>query len=89
MPVANTYAYALEHVDLTKLGEALRSWMQAHDIAWQGDIIAVDGKVLIGASRTGHGRATASAFSVTRSDAPAPSQEPRLDGGHPQRGRLP
>jgi hypothetical protein len=66
MPVANTYAYALEHADLRKVGEALRSWMQAQGIAWQGDIIAVDGKVLIGASRTGHGRATASAFSVAR-----------------------
>jgi hypothetical protein len=66
MPVTNTYAYALEHVDLGKLSAALRSWMAAQGIAWQGDIIAVDGKALIGASRTGHGRATASAFSVAR-----------------------
>ena len=66
MPVANTYAYALEHADLAKMGTALRSWMEAQGIAWQFDLIAVDGKVLIGASRTGAGRATASAFSVAR-----------------------
>jgi len=66
MPSANTYSYALEHADLTQVNVALRSWIEGQGITWQGDIIAVDGKILIGASRTGTARATASAFSVAR-----------------------
>ena len=67
MPAANTYGYALEHADLGKLNAALRSWMQANGITWEGDIIAVDGKALIGTSgRTSQSRHTASAFSVAR-----------------------
>jgi hypothetical protein len=66
MPAANTYGYALEHADLGKLNDALRSWLTARGITWTGDIIAVDGKVLLGAGRTHKSRATASAFSVTR-----------------------
>lgn len=65
MPAANTYGYALEHADLGKLNVALRSWMQANGITWEGDIIAVDGKALIGTGgRTAQSRHTASAFSV-------------------------
>jgi hypothetical protein len=66
MPAANTYGYALEHADLGKLNEALRSWLTGHGITWSNDIIAVDGKALLGAGRTHKSRATASAFSVTR-----------------------
>jgi hypothetical protein len=66
MPAANTYGYALEHADLGKLNEALRSWLTDNGITWSNDIIAVDGKALLGAGRTGKSRATASAFSVTR-----------------------
>lgn len=66
MPVANTYGYALEHADLTQVNVALRSWIEGQGITWQGDVIAIDGKILIGASRTGAARATASAFSVAR-----------------------
>jgi hypothetical protein len=66
MPAANTYGYALEHADLGALNDALRSWLTDHGITWANDIIAVDGKALIGAGRTSKSRATASAFSVTR-----------------------
>lgn len=67
MPAANTYGYALEHADLGKLNASLRSWLRANDINWAGDIIAVDGKALIGTGgRTAKSRHTASAFSVAR-----------------------
>lgn len=66
MPAANTYGYALEHADLGAINAALRSWLTANGLSWSGDIIAIDGKTLLGASRTGKSRATASAFSVTR-----------------------
>jgi hypothetical protein len=67
MPCANTYGYALEHADLERLNTALRAWLTAQGIDWSGDIIAVDGKALVGASagRTGAALATASAFAVT------------------------
>jgi hypothetical protein len=66
MPAANTYGYALEHADLGKFNEALRSWLTSHGITWTNDIIAIDGKALLGVGRTGKSRATASAFSATR-----------------------
>jgi hypothetical protein len=62
MPVANTYRYALEHVELDAFTVAIRSWLAANDINWAGELIHVDGKVLTGAAKCGAGISTAAAF---------------------------
>lgn len=62
MPVANTYRYALEHVDLDALTAAIRSWLAANGIDWAGEVIHIDGKALTGASAAGTPISTAAAF---------------------------